>query len=95
MPDGEAGARAITALDEVYSAPLSLATRRLVADYATAELVKAAANSFLATKISSINAMTEVCEVTGADVTVLADAGGMDECIGRKFLSAGIGFGGG
>jgi UDPglucose 6-dehydrogenase len=95
VPGGHAGARATAALDEVYSTPLSLGTRRLVADYATAELVKAAANSFLATKISFINAMAEVCEVTGADVTVLADAIGMDERIGRKFLNAGIGFGGG
>ncbi|WP_104168392.1 UDP-glucose/GDP-mannose dehydrogenase family protein [Arthrobacter sp. SX1312] len=95
VPDGEPGARATAALDEIYSTPLSLGTRRLVADYATAELVKAAANSFLATKISFINAMAEVCEVTGADVTVLADAIGLDERIGRKFLNAGIGFGGG
>ncbi|WP_104180075.1 UDP-glucose/GDP-mannose dehydrogenase family protein [Arthrobacter sp. B0490] len=95
VPEGHAGERATSALDEVYSTPLSLGTRRLVADYATAELVKAAANSFLATKISFINAMAEVCEVTGADVTVLADAIGMDERIGRKFLNAGIGFGGG
>jgi UDPglucose 6-dehydrogenase len=95
VPEGSAGERATTALDEVYNTPLSLGTRRLVADYATAELVKAAANSFLATKISFINAMAEVCEVTGADVTVLADAIGMDERIGRKFLNAGIGFGGG
>jgi UDPglucose 6-dehydrogenase len=95
VPEGKPGARATAALDEVYSTPLSLGTRRLVADYATAELVKAAANSFLATKISFINAMAEVCEVTGADVTVLADAIGMDERIGRKFLNAGIGFGGG
>lgn len=95
VPEGDRGERATSALDEVYSTPLSLGTRRLVADYATAELVKAAANSFLATKISFINAMAEVCEVTGADVTVLADAIGMDERIGRKFLNAGIGFGGG
>jgi UDPglucose 6-dehydrogenase len=95
VPDGEQGARATAVLDEVYRTPLALGTRRLVADYATAELVKAAANSFLATKISFINAMAEVCEATGADVTVLADALGMDERIGRRFLNAGIGFGGG
>jgi UDPglucose 6-dehydrogenase len=95
IPDGEAGARATELLDEVYAASLSLGTHRLVSDYATAELVKAAANSFLATKISFINAMAEVCEVTGADVTLLADAIGMDERIGRTFLNAGIGFGGG
>ncbi|WP_026553858.1 UDP-glucose dehydrogenase family protein [Arthrobacter sp. 35W] len=86
---------AVMALDEVYSTPLGAGTARLVADYATAELVKAAANSFLATKISFINAMAEVCEAAGADVTVLADAIGMDDRIGRKFLNAGIGFGGG
>ncbi|KNC19805.1 UDP-glucose 6-dehydrogenase [Arthrobacter sp. RIT-PI-e] len=95
VPAGAAGERATAVLDEVYSTPLSLGTRRLTSDYATAELVKAAANSFLATKISFINAMAEVCEVTGADVTLLADAIGMDERIGRKFLNAGVGFGGG
>lgn len=95
IPEGAPGAAATAALDEVYDTPLSMGTRRLTADYATAELVKAAANSFLATKISFINAMAEVCEVTGADVTVLADAIGMDERIGRKFLNAGVGFGGG
>ncbi|HEX2903848.1 MAG TPA: UDP-glucose/GDP-mannose dehydrogenase family protein [Jatrophihabitans sp.] len=67
----------------------------IVTDFATAELVKVAANSFLATKISFINAMAEVCEVTGADVTQLADAIGHDARIGRRFLNAGLGFGGG
>jgi UDPglucose 6-dehydrogenase len=67
----------------------------VVTDFATAELVKVAANSFLATKISFINAMAEVCEVTGADVTQLADAIGHDVRIGRRFLNAGLGFGGG
>jgi UDPglucose 6-dehydrogenase len=95
VPDGELGIHAAAVLDEVYESSLSFGTSRLIANYATAELVKAAANSFLATKISFINAMAEVCEVTGADVTVLADAIGMDERIGRKFLNAGIGFGGG
>lgn len=95
VPYGDAGTRATAVLDRVYATPLSLGTRRLVSDYATAELVKLAANSFLATKISFINAMAEVCEATGADVTVLADALGMDERIGRKFLNAGAGFGGG
>jgi UDPglucose 6-dehydrogenase len=75
--------------------PLASGTPRLVTDHPTAELVKAAANSFLATKISFINAMAEVCEASGADVTRLADAIGMDDRIGRKFLHAGIGFGGG
>ena len=64
-------------------------------DLATAELVKVAANSFLATKISFVNAMAEVCEATGADVTALAAAIGYDDRIGAKFLKAGIGFGGG
>ena len=67
----------------------------LVTDLETSELVKTSANAFLATKISFINAMAEVCEVTGADVSVLADAIGHDARIGRKFLNAGIGFGGG
>jgi UDPglucose 6-dehydrogenase len=67
----------------------------VVTDFATAELVKVAANSFLATKISFINAMAEVCEATGADVTQLAEAIGYDARIGRRFLNAGLGFGGG
>ncbi|MDP9116300.1 MAG: UDP-glucose/GDP-mannose dehydrogenase family protein [Actinomycetota bacterium] len=67
----------------------------VVTDFATAELVKVAANSFLATKISFINAMAEVCEVAGGDVTQLAEAIGYDDRIGRRFLNAGLGFGGG
>jgi UDPglucose 6-dehydrogenase len=67
----------------------------VVTDFATAELVKVSANSFLATKISFINAMAEVCEAAGADVTSLARAIGYDARIGNKFLRAGIGFGGG
>jgi UDPglucose 6-dehydrogenase len=82
-------------LDEVYAGPIGSGTPRLVTDLATAELVKAAANSFLATKISFINAMSEVCEAAGADVVALADAIGYDDRIGRKFLGAGLGFGGG
>jgi UDPglucose 6-dehydrogenase len=66
----------------------------VVTDFATAELVKHAANSFLATKISFINAMAEVCEVSGADVSQLARAIGYDDRIGKKFLRAGVGFGG-
>ncbi|GAA4393795.1 MULTISPECIES: UDP-glucose/GDP-mannose dehydrogenase family protein [Brevibacterium] len=95
VPEGAAGEQATAALDEVYAATLAAGTPRLVADYATAELVKTAANSFLATKISFINAMAELCEAAGADVTLLADAIGMDDRIGRKFLNAGLGFGGG
>lgn len=86
---------AVAVLDEIYESSLAGGTPRLVTDHPTAELVKAAANSFLATKISFINAMAEVCEATGADVTRLADAIGLDDRIGRKFLHAGIGFGGG
>src|SRR6185436_19366107 len=67
----------------------------LVTNLATAELVKTSANAFLATKISFINAIAEVCEATGADVSILADALGHDARIGRRFLNAGIGFGGG
>ncbi len=86
---------AVALLDDVYATPLASGTPRLVTDHPTAELVKTAANSFLATKISFINAMAELCEAAGADVTSLADAIGMDDRIGRKFLNAGIGFGGG
>ncbi len=67
----------------------------LVTDFPTAELVKVTANSFLATKISFINAVAEVCEAAGADVVALADAIGYDDRIGRKMLGAGVGFGGG
>jgi UDPglucose 6-dehydrogenase len=93
--DGSEDHPAVTVLDDVYSASLASGTPRLVTDHPTAELVKTAANSFLATKISFINAMAELCEAAGADVTQLADAIGMDDRIGRKFLNAGIGFGGG
>jgi UDPglucose 6-dehydrogenase len=82
-------------LDEVYERAISRATPVVETDFATAELVKAAANAFLATKISFINAMAEITEVVGADVTKLADAIGYDARIGRRFLNAGIGFGGG
>jgi UDPglucose 6-dehydrogenase len=67
----------------------------VITDFATAELVKVAANAFLATKISFINAMAEVCEAAGGDVTQLARAIGYDGRIGTKFLRAGVGFGGG
>ncbi|SDQ68525.1 UDP-glucose/GDP-mannose dehydrogenase family protein [Quadrisphaera sp. DSM 44207] len=92
---GVASARAEALLRRVYARPIAAGTPVLTADYATAELVKVAANAFLATKISFINAMAEVCEAAGADVSVLADAIGYDDRIGRKFLSAGVGFGGG
>ena len=96
--DGEPtaeGRKARDVLDEVYASPLAEGTPLVVTDYATAQLVKVAANSFLATKISFINAMAELCEATGADVTRLADAIGYDARIGRRFLNAGLGFGGG
>ena len=80
---------------EVYAAPLANNTPFIVTDLQTAELVKVSANAFLATKISFINAVSEVCEIVGADVTQLADAIGYDDRIGRKFLGAGLGFGGG
>ena len=95
VPAGVDGDRAVKLLDEVYAATIADETPRLVTDLATAQLVKVAANSFLATKISFINAMAELCEATGADVSMLADAIGHDERIGRKFLNAGLGFGGG
>ena len=95
VPDGSEEHAAVAVLDRVYETPLATGTPRLVLNYATAELVKSAANSFLATKISFINAMAEVCEATGADVSLLAEALGLDDRIGRKFLNAGIGFGGG
>ncbi|WP_291038579.1 UDP-glucose/GDP-mannose dehydrogenase family protein [Herbiconiux sp.] len=92
---GEPGERARALLDEIYAKALSEDTPLVVTDYATAELVKVAANAFLATKISFINAMAEIAEVSGADVTQLADAIGHDARIGRRFLNAGVGFGGG
>jgi UDPglucose 6-dehydrogenase len=82
-------------LREVYAPMISAGTPFLVTDMATAELVKVSANSFLATKISFINAISEVCEATGADIVQLAEAIGMDARIGPKFLAAGLGFGGG
>ncbi|MCU4298013.1 UDP-glucose/GDP-mannose dehydrogenase family protein [Brevibacterium permense] len=95
VADGAPGQAAAATLDEVYASILADDTPRMITDFATAELVKTAANSFLATKISFINAMAELCEASGADVTQLADAIGMDDRIGRKFLNAGLGFGGG
>lgn len=92
-PEQAAAAKAL--LDEVYATARASGTPLVEADYATAELVKVAANAFLATKISFINAMAEIAEVADADVTKLADAIGYDARIGRRFLNAGIGFGGG
>lgn len=80
---------------EVYAEQIEAGIPFVVTSPPTAELVKAAANSFLATKISFINAIADVCEAAGADVTELADAIGHDTRIGRRFLNAGLGYGGG
>ncbi|GAA4485807.1 UDP-glucose/GDP-mannose dehydrogenase family protein [Microbacterium panaciterrae] len=93
--DDEAGRRATDVLRAVFAAPIAAGSPFIATDLATAELVKGAANAFLATKISFINAMAEIAEASGADVTLLADALGHDVRIGRRFLGAGIGFGGG
>ncbi|MEU5242468.1 UDP-glucose dehydrogenase family protein [Streptomyces lydicus] len=93
-PSGSWG-RAEELLREVYATPIAEGSPFIVMDYPTAELVKTSANSFLATKISFINAMAEVCEAADGDVVKLAEAIGHDERIGKKFLRAGIGFGGG
>jgi len=95
VPAGDEGIRAADLLREVYHPAVAKGTPFIVTDYATSELVKVAANAFLATKISFINAMAEISEVTGADVTQLAEAIGHDARIGHRFLGAGIGFGGG
>ncbi|MEI6362276.1 MAG: UDP-glucose/GDP-mannose dehydrogenase family protein [Actinomycetes bacterium] len=87
--------RAEDLMREVYAPIIAEGVPFLVTDFPTAELVKVAANSFLATKISFINAMAEVCEAAGADVTKLAEAIGYDPRIGNRFLAAGLGFGGG
>jgi UDPglucose 6-dehydrogenase len=92
---GATSGEAVDVLRKVYAAALSDGVPEVVTDLPTAELVKTAANAFLATKISFINAMAEICEVMDADVTQLADAIGYDARIGRKFLNAGVGFGGG
>ena len=92
-PDNPGRAEALAR--EIYEDMIQSGIPFLVTDRETAEITKAAANAFLATKISFINAMAEVCEAVGADVTELADAIGHDARIGRRFLNAGIGFGGG
>jgi UDPglucose 6-dehydrogenase len=92
---GVTSASAEAALREIYAGPISSGTPFLVTDLPTAEIVKVAANAFLATKISFINAMAEVCEVTHADVTKLSEALGLDPRIGSAALRPGLGFGGG
>jgi UDPglucose 6-dehydrogenase len=89
------GGRAEAVLRDVYAPLLDAGTPAVVADFATAELVKVSANAFLATKISFINAMAEVCEVAHADVKKLSEALSYDTRIGGRFLHAGLGFGGG
>jgi UDPglucose 6-dehydrogenase len=95
LPDDAGAERAKAVLDEIYEVALGNETPLVVTGYETAELVKVSANAFLATKISFINAIAEVADVTGADVTAIADAIGYDPRIGRRFLNAGLGFGGG
>ena len=92
---GVASAAAEETLRQVYASAISAGTPVVSCDFATAELVKVAANAFLATKISFINAMAEVCEATGADVIALSKALSYDDRIGGRFLHAGLGFGGG
>ena len=94
-PNGVSSAPALQKLREVYRAPLERGTPFLVMPWASAELVKSAANAFLATKISFINAIAEVCEAVGGDVAAVAEALGYDERIGHQYLGAGLGFGGG
>ncbi|GAA4143084.1 UDP-glucose/GDP-mannose dehydrogenase family protein [Actinomadura keratinilytica] len=96
LPEDQGAAeRAEKVLRELYSSMIGAGTPFITADYATAELVKVAANAFLATKISFINAMAEVCEAAHADVTKLSLALSYDDRIGGKFLGPGLGFGGG
>jgi UDPglucose 6-dehydrogenase len=92
---GVTSGRAATPVRQVYAIPVTAGSPVLEMDLETAELVKVAANAFLATKISFINVMAEVCEAVGADVLPLAEALGHDARIGRRFLSPGLGFGGG
>lgn len=94
MDNDESGAEAGELLRQAYD-PLLGSIPLVVTDFQTAELVKVAANAFLATKISFINAISDVCDLVGADVSELADAIGHDARIGRRFLNAGLGFGGG
>ncbi|MFF2489005.1 UDP-glucose dehydrogenase family protein [Microbacterium sp. NPDC058062] len=92
---GVASDWALRRLTQVLGPVLSTGVPAIVCDLPTAELVKVAANAFLATKISFINAMAEICEAAGADVGLLAQALGHDSRIGSRFLKPGLGFGGG
>ncbi|MBT2595662.1 UDP-glucose/GDP-mannose dehydrogenase family protein [Arthrobacter sp. ISL-72] len=92
----EGSGRGVTAvLDAVYEPLLRAGVPRLVCNFATAELIKSASNAYLATKVSFINAMAELCDASGADVTELSEAMGLDPRIGSRYLHAGLGFGGG
>jgi UDPglucose 6-dehydrogenase len=99
LPDriviGSTNADAITKIKDIYQPQLVNQVPFLVMDVSTAELVKVSANAFLATKISFINAISEVADIAGADIVALAEAIGLDPRIGNKFLAAGVGFGGG
>ena len=92
---GAAREEAANLVRQVYAAPEAAGAPVLVMDFETAELVKVASNAFLATKISFINVIAEMCEAAGADVVALADALGRDKRIGHRFLGPGLGFGGG
>jgi UDPglucose 6-dehydrogenase len=92
---GAKSAPADAVLREIYAPIIADGVPYISTDLATAELVKASANAFLATKISFINAMSDVCEASGGDIVTLAEAIGHDPRIGHRFLSAGLGFGGG
>lgn len=93
--DDAAGLGVVRILDEVYAPLLHAGIPRIVCNFATAELIKSAANAYLATKLSYINAMSELCDAAGADVTQLSAAMGLDPRIGQGYLAAGLGFGGG
>jgi UDPglucose 6-dehydrogenase len=92
---GVSSAEAEATLRAVYAGILEAGTPYIATDVSTAELVKVSANAFLATKISFINAISEVCEAAGADIIPLAQALGHDARIGNRFLAPGVGFGGG
>lgn len=94
-PDSGAVRGVTAALDSVYEPLLGAGIPRLVCNFATAELIKSASNAYLATKVSFINAMAELCDASGADVTELGEAMGLDPRIGSRYLHAGLGFGGG
>ncbi|MDQ4504198.1 UDP-glucose/GDP-mannose dehydrogenase family protein [Sinomonas sp. ASV322] len=94
-PGAQAASAVVRALDEVYAPLLHAGVPRIVCNFATAELIKSAANAYLATKLSYINAMAELCDAAGADVTQLSAAMGLDPRIGQRYLAAGLGFGGG